>query len=91
MSSRHWRITPGVLTSDLGEESALMHKERGLYFGLDEVGTTIWNLLERGASSEEVVQGVLDEYEVERETAEADVSKFLGELEALDLVQRLPS
>lgn len=54
---------------------------------LNDVGTTIWELAD-GRTFGELVDGVVEEFEVERETALADARQFveqLTELGALEL------
>ena len=47
---------------------------------LNESGAFLWNRLKDGASEAELVDALLEEYEVERSKAEADVREFLQTL-----------
>ena len=47
---------------------------------LNEVAAFLWENLEEVASREEMVQKVLDEFEVDQETAAADVNGFIDML-----------
>ena len=47
---------------------------------VNEVGVTIWNMLQEEVTMDKLVQGVLAEYEVEEEVARKDIQEFLGEL-----------
>ena len=47
---------------------------------VNEVGVTIWNMLQEEVTMDELVQGVLAEYEVEEEVARKDTQEFLEEL-----------
>ncbi len=49
---------------------------------LNEVGVSIWNLLQEERTLEELVAGVLDEYDVEEEIAREDIKEFLEKLTA---------
>ena len=53
---------------------------------LTESGVRIWNRLEHECSEEELVQAVLEAYDVDRDTAVADVRSFLSQLRELDLL-----
>lgn len=77
-----------VLTSELGEEVALMHRETGFYFGLDEVGALLWRRLQSPASLEELVQRVLDEYEVDPVQCRGDLTRLLDELLEHGLIEK---
>lgn len=47
---------------------------------VNEVGVTIWNMLQEEVTMDELVQGVLAEYEVEEEVARKDIQEFLDKL-----------
>ena len=47
---------------------------------LSESGSLLWEKLERGAAENELVEVLLDEYEVSHKQAEADVASFVSEL-----------
>ena len=48
---------------------------------VNEVGASIWDMLQKEVTFEEVVKGILDEYEVEESVARQDVEEFLEKLE----------
>jgi len=70
----------------LGQEAALLDEKSGLYFGLDEVGATIWSFLQRAQSVEEMVAGLVEEYAVSTEVASADLRTFLTTLQERGLI-----
>ena len=82
------RVSPrdGVLFQQLQDEAVLLNLESGQYFGLDPVGTRIWNLLAEGKALPEVTSTILAEYEVEAARCEADLLKLLGDLAEQGLV-----
>lgn len=82
------RVMPreGVLFQQLQEEAVLLNLDSGQYYGLDPVGTRIWNLLAEGKALPQVVSTIVAEYEVGSEQCEADLLKLLGDLEAQGLV-----
>ena len=47
---------------------------------VNEVGVTIWNMLQEEITMDELVQGVLAEYEVEEDVARKDIQEFLDKL-----------
>ena len=48
---------------------------------VNEVGVTLWNMLQEEVTMEDLVQGVLAEYDVQEEVAREDIQEFLDELE----------
>ncbi len=55
---------------------------------LNDSGKFIWDMLEKGAETDEIVDALLEEYEgVDREIAEADVQKFIYELKGANILE----
>ena len=80
-------ISPDVLFQEVGGETVLLDLESEHYFGLDAVGTRIWGLIGEGASVDAMVDTLLQEYEVERATLEADVAELLSRLAEAGLIR----
>lgn len=47
---------------------------------VNEVGVTLWKMLQEEVTVDQLVQGVLAEYEVEEEVAREDIQEFLDAL-----------
>lgn len=47
---------------------------------VNEVGVTLWNMLQEEVTFDQLVQGVLAEYDVEEEVAREDIQEFLDTL-----------
>ena len=69
-----------VLFQEVSDEIVLLDLSSEKYFGLDEVGTRVWVLLNEGKSERQILELLVDEYEVDRETLEKDVAELLGQL-----------
>jgi coenzyme PQQ biosynthesis protein PqqD len=67
-----WRI--------IGDEAVLLSAEDSSVHSLDAVGTRIWELCDGEKTVSEIVDQVVSEFEVDRETAEKDVVEFIEEL-----------
>ena len=44
------------------------------------VGVSIWNMLQNEVTFDQIVQGILNEYEVEESVAREDIREFLDQL-----------
>ncbi|MFT4590662.1 MAG: hypothetical protein ACI8QF_004794 [Limisphaerales bacterium] len=77
------------MSCDLNGEAAILQLSSGSYFGLDEVGARIWQLLQKPTTSGEIVRDLLGEYEVEAETCRADVLNLLVEMIDAGIVERV--
>lgn len=53
---------------------------------LNDTGRFLWEKLTVGAEIEELVDALLDEYDVTRETAESSVNAFVDRLKELDFL-----
>ncbi|WP_392886259.1 PqqD family protein [Eubacterium limosum] len=76
------RIKEGyMLREAAGETVVVPFGEEALNFqgiiSLNETGALLWKQLEQGCEKKDLVQALLDEYEVDAETAEKDVNEFL--------------
>lgn len=69
-----------AISTELDGETVILNIETGVYNGLDQVGTTIWNLLEKPASFLDLTEGVMAEYEVEAERCSDDLCSFLNDM-----------
>lgn len=47
---------------------------------VNEVGVDIWKMLQEDVTFEDLVKGILDEYDVEEEVAREDIQEFLDTL-----------
>jgi len=77
-----------VLFQEVGGETVLLDLASEQYFGLDEVGTRVWQLLNEGEGFAAMIDALLEEYEVERDRLEADVRDLLGSLLEAGLIEQ---
>lgn len=75
-----YTVSDDTVESRLGDETVLLHLESGVYFGLDAVGTDVWELLQEGASVDAICDTLRQEYADAGESLEADILRFLGHL-----------
>jgi hypothetical protein len=79
-------VPPQVVARAVGKETVLLHLASGTYFGLDPVGSRIWQLMEKNNTLAEVCSVMIEEYEVSREELERDVLALLQQLADKQLV-----
>jgi hypothetical protein len=83
-----FQISEGVVFRELEGEAVLLHLDSGLYFGLDRIGTRVWQLVAEHGRMEPVIDTLLEEYEVAPDVLRADVSALLDALLDKGLVLR---
>jgi hypothetical protein len=69
-----------AIAKELDGELVLLDLQSGTYFGLNEVGSRIWELMESPVSVAEINAKLLDEFEVSDVVLAADVDAFLDVL-----------
>ncbi|MBQ7374062.1 MAG: PqqD family protein [Clostridia bacterium] len=55
--------------------------------GLNDMGALIFDLLQKDTTRDEVVDAILKDYDVDRQTVEVDVDKFISQLKSIDVVE----
>ena len=75
-----------LMMADLEGEAVLLDVESGRYFGLNEVGTSIWALIGEPKSVSKIVETLKEEYQVSEQKLMEDVMTFLESMEARQLV-----
>ena len=69
-----------VVTRLLGDELVLLNLDTEIYFGLDEVGTRMWDVLSSSPSVEAAFEQLLSEYDVDPASLRADLETLLTQL-----------
>jgi len=69
------------------DEMALLNLDTGVYFGLDEVGTRMWELLAEHGRLDLVAQRMEAEYDVPADQLREDLLRLVEELRAKGLAE----
>ena len=81
-----WKLSPDVVFRDLDGEAVILDLASGTYFGLNEVGTRVWRLIEEGRDAPQLVAILASEYQADRATIAQDVDRLLDELRSRRLI-----
>ncbi len=79
-------MNPDILFQELEGETVLLNLANEQYFGLDDIGTRMWQLLDEQDNVEAVVSQMLSEYDVDAETLRADLATLINSLVEAGLV-----
>ena len=74
------------VSCNLNDQVAILNLKSSLYFGLDEVGTYIWEALGSPQSVDTLCAAMRERFEVDEVLCADDVLKFLTELQRAGLV-----
>lgn len=80
---------PDIIATDMDGETVMMSIEQGQYYGLDGIGSFLWEQLAVPASLEELCQRVLQAFEIDETTCRADVSAFVEDLIEKGVLRRV--
>lgn len=75
-----------LVSSDMDGETVMMSIENNKYYGLNPVGSRIWELISQPISFESLITALTKEFKVNTGDCEKDVSDFLLKLKEKDLV-----
>ena len=82
-------ISDEVLSQEVNGETVLLDLDGESNFGLNEVGTRIWQLLQSERTVGETLSALSDEYDVGREQLESDMGELLDKLSDAGLVKQI--
>jgi hypothetical protein len=72
--------------ADLVDEAAILHLQSGVYYGLNQIGAKVWNLILEPVSVSALRDKLVEEYEVSPEQCEKDLMSLLEQLAAEGLI-----
>jgi len=80
-------LKDGLEVVDLAGEKAMMDFATGKYYLLKGAANELWELIENEISVKELVDSLITEFEVERETCFKDTVAFLNQLHEIGFLQ----
>lgn len=86
---QYQRIDKHLLSSSLAGETIMLNSNNGDYLSLNRVSTKIWELLENPIDLDEIVNQLLQEFEVSKATCELEVQNFLNQLIAANILKAI--
>ena len=82
-----FEIPSGVVAKQLSGETVILDLEKGIYFGLNAVGSRIWQMLDEDKTLGEICDRLFEEYEVSRSDLEMDTLALVAELKSRGLIE----
>jgi hypothetical protein len=87
IDSFSFKRSSGCVSTVLDGETVILDIETGVYCSLNEVGTLVWNTLEKDVVFVNVCSAVVDGFDVESKKCEEDVLSFLQDLAHNKLIE----
>ncbi len=75
------------IASELGGEAVILNLASGMYYGLNEVGARIWELIQQPCTFASILEHLVAEYDVQSEVCEQDLIKLLVEMKDACLIE----
>jgi hypothetical protein len=76
-----------LLCCDLPEGAVILDLDSGIYYGLDDVGTFVWKLIQEPKVLSDISTAVLEEYTVDGERCLQDLRALFAEMSERDLIE----
>ncbi|HWR51695.1 MAG TPA: PqqD family peptide modification chaperone [Bryobacteraceae bacterium] len=81
------RRAAGQISCPLRDEVAILNLTNDTYYGLDAVGSRVWDLIAAPRQVSEVRDVLLAEFEVSPERCEQDLQRLITELRGAGLIE----
>ena len=75
-----------ILTAGVSGETVMMSVKSGRYYGLDNIGSAIWQHLEAPRAFGELVDSLVADFDADRSVISDDVRKLLSDMASHGLV-----
>ena len=75
-----------ILSAGVADETILLDPSDWMYVGFNETATRIWAVLDQPRSVGEIIRVLLRDYDVDRTTCEAQVTRFVEEMSGRGLL-----
>ena len=79
-----------VFAQEIDGEMVLLDMNSESYFGLNDINTAIWKVIEEKKVLQEVYETMLVEYDIEEEVLKKDLVNFVKQLESFGLIEVKP-
>ena len=84
--SQSFTPSPDAVENRVGTETVILHLGNSSFYGLDPVGTIIWEMLKSGSPVPDIRDALVARFSVEPARIEDDMRTFLADLLAQDIV-----
>src|SRR5512137_812340 len=80
-------VTKDQVSCDLSGEAAILNLKTSTYFGLNTVGASIWKLIQEPKTVSQVLEAIIEEFDVDTARCENDILELLQELSRHGLIE----
>lgn len=80
---------PDIVFSEIDNETVMMDKNFEQYFGLESIGTEVWQLLETPTSVEKMAAQLCEKYDVSVADCQADLCVLMIDFLAHEMILKV--
>lgn len=80
-------ISADQICCELNGQAVILSLTTGQYYGLDEVGSRVWALIQEPRTMSELQAVLLTEFDVEPSVCHQDLNNLINELRSVGLIQ----
>jgi hypothetical protein len=81
------RRHPDVIAAEAGDDIVMVSIEKGYYYGVSDVGREIWGSIEHPIQVSDLIDHLVQIFDVERSLCERETLLFLEDLVSENLLQ----
>lgn len=81
------RRNDDLISNEIDGEIVMMSIEKGNYYGMNNIGSRIWSLIEQPVRVSDIISSLTLEYDVSYETCAKEVLSFLRSLQNENIIE----
>jgi hypothetical protein len=74
------------VSTRVDDDTVMMNTKKGMYYGLDDIGTDIWELIDKPCSVSSIIDALKDKYDVDEDTCKKELFDLLAALQKRSLI-----
>jgi hypothetical protein len=72
---------------EVDDDVVVLDGQKDMYLGTNKSGALLWRQLSRGATRDDLIRCLQEEFEIDQQVAESDTDAFLAALRQRDLLE----
>jgi hypothetical protein len=77
-----------LITSVIDDEVVILNIEKGEYYSFNKVGSEIWQFLETTSTFEQIIDYLISNYDIDKETCITETSEYLMKMINCEIILR---
>ncbi len=87
MKNKSYTIIPSLMLQVIDDEAILMDTESREFYELNESALVLWNIMTENNNLDDVLNQMLETFEVSKEQVENDLNNFIEYLQSKNLLK----